>query len=1063
MGQTRETGEELGAGEPAEGQAARSVVAEPDAPRPPEDTTQVDMRSPSEALLAAGVDAVAPGTRVGRYMIVEVVGSGGVGMVYAAYDPSLDRKVALKQLRRSKLIGQTEAVNQRRGRLRREAQALARLSHPNVVPVYEVATFDEQIYVVMEFVEGLTLSKWLKHQPRPWSEVVGMYVQAGRGLAAAHAADIVHRDFKPENVRVGTDGRVRVLDFGLASPLRGAEDAERVRARLQEISEQSDRPLDEDSWNDSGDTSGEFGSDPGLVTREGQVMGTPAYMAPEQASGGHVDARSDQFSFCVALYEAIYGTRPFRGRFDNPRRFRDLSRARALPGNRPDDMPAEIERVLIRGLSLVPDRRFESMDALLAELTEVATGPRRLWWVPMLIMLLAIVSVVAFYERRAKPKAVCDDGLGMLEGVWDAAARERLDAAVVRSTQPYASATWDSVASRFDDWVQQWSRARQRACEATHLQGDQSLALLERRIACLDLQLVRVESMVAVLRRLEDRPDELLERLTPLELPSVESCAAANVLERLPLEPKQADVADQATSIRQALAGVEGLTDAGEYAQAIEQGEQVLALARALDFDPVTAEALLALGLAVDRQRAQEHRGEQLLREAAWTGQRSGHDSVVIRAAAALAETLGADQAKLEHANTWASLARATFVKHGEDPGIEAEVRGHLGKLAMAAGDYDVALVEYRRGLELARQRDGERSPAHITALYSIGNAQHELGRYTEAAESLGRARELAAASLGAKHPIVPAILDALGNVESSQSHFDRALELHHGALQINEEIYGSDHRRVAKNLNNLAIIYDETGRYQESLETLERAREILVAQLGADHPDVAFVDVNIGSALQNLGRNEQALAGYEVALAVLETSLGANHMAVGVTLQNLASVRSALGDDVGALTDFDRAQAVLERAFSEDHPTIAAVEVGRARSLRALNRYDEALAADQRALGMREQIFGIDHTELLEPLAGLCETQLALGDPQRARELGERALQVAGEANTPHELAQAWMAMAKVLIAGEPRDRARAEQLARHALVELGKTKAGRKGQARVRQWLVTNGFVVL
>jgi tetratricopeptide (TPR) repeat protein len=705
------------------------------------------------------------------------------------------------------------------------------------------------------------------------------------------------------------------------------------------------------------------------------------------------------------------------------------------------------------------------MDALLLELTGVAQGPRRLWWVPMTIMLLAIVSVVAFYERRAEPTPVCDSGLGMLEGVWDAAATEELGAAVRRSTQPYAGATWDSVAGRFDDWVQLWSRARQRACEATHLQGDQSLALLERRIACLDLQLVRVESMVAVLRRLEDRPDALLERLTPLELPSVESCAAANVLERSPLEPNDPSVAEQADSIRMQLASVEGLTQVGEFAQAIEAGEQALVLARVLDFEPVTAEALLALGLAVDRQRAQERRGEELLREAAWAAQRSGHSSVLIRAAAALADTLGTDQAKLELANTWASLARATFVNHGEDPGIEAEVREHLGKLAMAAGSYDVALAEYRRALELARQREGEGSPAHILALHSIGDAHHELGQYAEAARSLGRARQLAASSLGAKHPIVPAILDAIGNVESSQRHFDKALELHREALRINEEIYGPDHRRVAKNLNNLAIIYDETGRYAESIETLERARGILVEQLGADHPDVAFVDVNLGSALQNLGRNEQALARYEAALGSLEVSLGGDHMAVGVTLQNLGTVRSALGDDVGALADFDRAQAVLERAFDDEHPTLAAVDVGRARSLRALNRYDEALAADQRALGMREKIFGPDHSALVDVLAGLCETQLALGNPESALALGERAVQLAGAGNTPKESAQAWLALAAVLVA-EPggkrneKSRARAEQLARKALAELTKTEASRQARVHVEKWLVANGF---
>jgi serine/threonine protein kinase/tetratricopeptide (TPR) repeat protein len=1016
--------------------------------RPPELATQVDMRDGDGLAEVSDDDVVDPGTKIGRYTVLEIIGAGGVGVVYAAYDPDLDRKVALKRLRRSKLLGQTEAVNQRRTRLRREAQALARLSHPNVIPVHEVATFDEQIYVIMEFVEGVTLREWITAQPRSWSEILGMYVQAGRGLAAAHAAGIVHRDFKPDNVRVGSDGRVRVLDFGLAAPLRESElDSYRT------VDPDSDDP----SWTDSasGEQRVELVGVP--VTREGQVMGTPAYMAPEQAAGGAVDARSDQFSFCVALYESLYGVRPFRGRFEDPRRFRDLSRARTLPGRRPEDLPSEVERVLVRGLSLLPDRRFPDMDALIDALSSVARGSRRLWWVPISTMLIALLAVVAFYERRSSPTiASCDDGHGMLVGVWDETVTSELAAAVASSTRPYSSETWTSAARGLDEWAKQWSRARVRACQATHVQRQQSVELLERQIACLDLQLIRVEGTVAALRRLEAQPDALLERLTLMSLPSLDACAAANVLARETLVPTKEAAAAEAAAIRQALAAVEGLLGVGEYEQALARGETTLLSAAELGFEPLTAEAQLLVALALHGSHVEGDRCEQLLRDAAWSAQRSGHDAVVVRATAVLAE-LSSEAGKLDAANIWAGLARASLSRHGSDPSLEPEVRRHLGALAMTAGDYEVALVEYGRALELARERGGEHNHDYIAALRAIGDAQRELGRYEEASQTLGRARELVAETLGAKHPMVPQVLDALANVEASRGQFGPALELHRAALAINEEIFGTQHPQVAKSLNNLAIIYDETGRYAESVETLTRARTILEREHGAEHPDVAFVDVNLGSALQNLGRQEEALHRYESALGVLQDSLGPTHMAVGVTRQNLGSARSALGDYGGALADYEVASEVLGQTFGDSHPTLAALELNRAKALRELDRHDEALAAVMRALQMRERIFGVQHTELVEVLVSLVETELALGHPERAREFGERAVALAGEANTPTEVAAARFGLAKALMAGKPDagQRARARQLAQEAATLLVTAEGGTVLRDEIERWL--------
>ncbi|HEU4536449.1 MAG TPA: serine/threonine-protein kinase, partial [Polyangiaceae bacterium] len=212
-----------------------------------------------------------PGTRVGRYRIVEWVGAGGMGVVYAAFDPELNRKVAIKVLRYE--VGKDD--RQRRQfeeRLRREAQVMARVAHPNVAAVYDVSEYGGRAFVAMEYIEGETLARWLKRRERPWPAVLERYVAAGRGLAAAHAAGLVHRDFKPQNVLVGEDGRVLVTDFGLA---RSVGDDEATAPFLK------------------AETPSPF------VTEPGQIVGTPAFMAPEQRSGCPVDARADQYSFCL--------------------------------------------------------------------------------------------------------------------------------------------------------------------------------------------------------------------------------------------------------------------------------------------------------------------------------------------------------------------------------------------------------------------------------------------------------------------------------------------------------------------------------------------------------------------------------------------------------------------------------------------------------------------------------------------------------------------------------------------------------------------------------------------
>ncbi|WP_224360524.1 protein kinase domain-containing protein [Hyalangium versicolor] len=291
--------------------------------------------SPHEEALPQPEKTVEPGSRLGPYLVLYLLGAGGMGVVYAAYDTRLDRRVALKLLRRDRFAGVEQAAS---ARLLGEAKAVARLNHPHVITLYDVGLLDDQVFLAMEFVEGGTLSQWLREKPRTWREVLEVFLPAGQGLAAAHAAGLVHRDFKPDNVLVGQDGRVRVTDFGLARSLEVAEEP--------------------------GPRAPPVASPAASVTHTGAAIGTPAYMSPEQLARSKATARSDQFSFCVALHEALFGERPFDG----------TSREALRDPPKDSAVPPWLRRVLIRGLSLEPSARHPSMDALLEALEQ---GPRR--------------------------------------------------------------------------------------------------------------------------------------------------------------------------------------------------------------------------------------------------------------------------------------------------------------------------------------------------------------------------------------------------------------------------------------------------------------------------------------------------------------------------------------------------------------------------------------------------------------------------------------------------------------------------------------------------------------
>jgi len=341
------------------------------------------------ATLVAG--RLARGTTVGRYVILDVLGQGGMGVVYAAVDPELDRKVAVKVLRPDASGG--EAAE----RLLREGRAIARLAHPNVVAVFDVGTHDGSVFVAMELVDGQGLDGWLD-TPRPWREVVGVFLQAGAGLIAAHAAGMVHRDFKPANVLMGKDGRSRVTDFGLV--------------RLDGTARQSTPVLGRDAPDGRDSDGAAF-----QLTRTGAVMGTPAYMAPEQFEASAVDAKTDQFSFSVALYEALYAVRPFAG-LTLTAIYRAIVDNRVSPAPAGTAVPAWLRQVVLRGLRARPDERHPTLEDMLSALRH---DPSPKWrWILAGAGVLAIVALVAtmVLSRPERANLDCDAHAGRGLAAW---------------------------------------------------------------------------------------------------------------------------------------------------------------------------------------------------------------------------------------------------------------------------------------------------------------------------------------------------------------------------------------------------------------------------------------------------------------------------------------------------------------------------------------------------------------------------------------------------------------------------------------------------------------------
>ncbi len=434
---------------------------------------------------------------IGRYLVLRKIGEGGMGSVYLAYDPELDRRIAIKLLRTPKLsrkIGRRGLDDEQR-RLRREAQILARLSHPNVVAVHDVGEHAGQVFIGMEYVEGLTLAEKIEYA-EPGIELLPDFLQAAKGLIAAHGVGLVHRDFKPENAVVGTDGRVRVMDFGLA---RDSDEDPAIIPAVTALPGTEQLTL------------------PASTVGDGDVVGTPRYMSPEQWAGEPATTASDQFSFCVALWRAIFQEWPFEAT-DPTSVAIAVSRGVVTPPPRGIGVPRHVQAALLRGLSVDPAKRFESMEALV----EALRGPprRRPYFAFFAGAAAASLALVAGISLGAQ--SPCPDPEPELESAWNA---ERRASLLDKASSPSDAAALGELAGHLDDYGDRWLDQHRDSCAATRVRGEQSRAVMDDRMACLDEARQRLDQVVGSLAA-KDRIDAADLQDARLSLVELSGCDA---------------------------------------------------------------------------------------------------------------------------------------------------------------------------------------------------------------------------------------------------------------------------------------------------------------------------------------------------------------------------------------------------------------------------------------------------------------------------------------------------------------------------------------------------------
>ena len=685
---------------------------------------------------------------IGRFAVVESIGVGGMGVVYLATDPKLGRRVALKLLHPTAVGNEVERM-----RLLREAQALAKLSHPNVVQLYEVGEHEGSIFLAMEYVEGVSLRQWQTAQRRTWRQTLTQYIQAGEGLAAAHAAGLVHRDFKPANVIVGNDGRARVADFGLA--------------RGPGLSSQG-------SSDEGGEAASAKSPADSTITRPGAVIGTPAYMSPEQLRGDSVDARSDQFSFCIALWEALHGERPYAAEA-----LRHGSTAEPPKRGPSREVPRWVDKALRRGLALRPGERFDGLAELVEALRPQLKSPRKL---SIVTGVSSAALVLAMSTWALEAKTDCNADL-TLQGVWDAERRHATKSAV-EASGAVGRDVWPALERAVDAYADEWRGQVEQACT------------LPRGVRETRDPLTR-----ACLQRARDQFDQVIDLAASGDRAAIGDGSRLLAAVQEPtacLSPNPPSATDTDLDAAKTLDRARLLLALGRPQEAtwlLDDGKVGAACEHNLGLE---SHALLLRSTALT-QMAEVEGAVEAVEEAITSAIAGNEPAAEAEGLLLLADLEGAGRENVPAAKRALRLAEAVATRAELDDSARVKAAMVRARVLRRAGQPQEAVGALLAVLPAARQLPTHKASVAATAIRELGNALVAARRFREAGELYDEADRFHRAAFGDKHAEMAELDLARGLLARAEGRDAAAVELLERAYEKQEAIFGPDSPRIAR------------------------------------------------------------------------------------------------------------------------------------------------------------------------------------------------------------------------------------------------------------------------
>ena len=973
------------------------------------------------------------GSTLGRYTVLEKLGEGGMGVVFAAFDSELNRKVALKLL-------SSAHDPEARARLLREAQSMAKLAHPNVLAIHDVTTTGEDVVMVMEFVDGGTLRDWRMRERPGWRDALCVLLAAGEGLAAAHAGGLIHRDFKPDNILVGKDGRIRVADFGIARVLETSQDAEPPGP--------GPRPA----------VSSELGSGTSL-TRVGLVIGTPAYMAPEQFSGTPASPSSDQYSFGVTLYEALTGTRPFAG-LDGASRLRAAQSEQYQPTSTTDGPPAWLLRTVKRALAPDPASRFASMPELLAALRRDPSVLRRRVAAVVMGLLLTVAGCGYVLRQRSAQARACRAVTQTLTGVWDAAAREHIKTSFARTGLSFAPNSLRLVERILDAQAKAWSEMSVASCEATHVRHEQTVTVFALRERCLTARYAQLRALSATFQKADaevvQRAAQIAEGVAPVRV-----CADISALRAQPPLPADPAIRAKVQALEGRLAEARVAIDSGSYSTTEKALKTMVTEARSLGdlTDFAIATQLLSdihrrggnTGLASDEEA-----------QALTAALEVGDDTLAATAAFGIASDL-MESLQMKKAHEWTGYAMALVHRSGASV-LEARILMTLAGIEAKEGHVSASLDASGKAAAILELNSGPRTLFSMAVHYNRLSHAFDLGRYRETYDGLRSLILEATELLGGSHPFIIFCLEQqveaaveLGQLEEAHRLYDQL----NGILDADADGPGrSTFRFILGDAGQWVGAGElQRGNAAAALGWVERAAPLLVeppsgAKQTASRATLAQAYLALGQrteARRVLIENERATHGMDRILATGDAEI---LVAAGELLLQAGELQKAR-------LQFEAALKLRTGLCAADHPLVSWARAEVARADVEAGDFASGLSRSREALTVLEPALGAENPELAGVVLTQARAEVGMHRCAQAQVLLERAQSMLEARPGRNDLrARASYTLARCL-EGQPAQTARVEALAvdaQRALVRVAASVLPERKSMEV--WLKGRGL---